>query len=224
MGVATGSRARYDEWADWYEHYITGDARDFTERTAEILARVLGPGAGPLLDLACGTGIYGQTISALGWTPFGVDLSIGQLRHACSRMPVAVAEASALPVRPRTLAAVTAVLCHTDIDDYAHTCQAASAALRTGGVFAHVGVHPCFVGAFADRTSPSEISITPGYWERERRFEGPWRGVRAKVGARHVPLGELLDTFVRAGLSIDRVIEAGEPTPDILAVRCIRTG
>jgi SAM-dependent methyltransferase len=223
MGTAARSQARYDEWADWYEHYVTGDAQTFTQRTAEILAQVLGSGAGPLLDLACGTGIYGHTFSALGWAPFGVDLSVGQLRYARRRMPAAVAEASALPVRTGALAAVAAVLCHTDIDDYALTCQAVSRALRTGGVFAHVGVHPCFVGAFADRTSSPEITITPGYWQRDRRFEGPWRGVRARVGARHIPLGELLDTFIRAGLTIDRVIEAGSPTPDILAVRCIRT-
>lgn len=223
MGIAAGPQPRYDEWADWYEHYITGDAQNFTQRTADILAQVLGLGAGPLLDLACGTGIYGQTLSSLGWTPFGVDLSVGQLRHARRRMPVAVADASALPVRAGTLAAVAAVLCHTDIDEYELTCQALSRALRTGGVFAHVGVHPCFVGAFANRASSSEITITPGYWQRDRRFEGPWRGVRAKVGARHIPLGELLDSFIRAGLTIDRVIEAGSPTPDILAVRCIRT-
>ena len=224
MGTVAGSPARYDEWADWYEHYITGDAQNFTQRTAEILTQVLGRGTGPLLDLACGTGIYGQTISTLGWTPFGVDLSAGQLRHASRRMPVAAADACVLPMRAGTLAAVAAVLCHTDIDDYALACQELSRALRRGGVFAHVGVHPCFVGAFADRTTSSEITITSGYWERCRRFEGPWRGVRAKVGARHIPLGELLDGFIRAGLTIDRVIEAGSPTPDILAVRCIRTG
>jgi hypothetical protein len=137
-------------------------------------------------------------------------------------MPIAVAEAGALPVRHGTLAAVTAVLCHTDIDD-SLTCQALSLALRRGGVFAHVGVHPCFVGAFGNRTNSSETTITAGYWERERRFEGLWRGVRARVGARHIPLGELLETFIRAGLTIDRVMEAGSPTPDILAVRCIRT-
>ena len=59
MSTAAGSRARYDDWADWYEQYITGDAQTFTQRTAEILAQVLGLGAGPLVDLACGTGIYG---------------------------------------------------------------------------------------------------------------------------------------------------------------------
>lgn len=223
MSTDAGSLARYDEWADWYEHYITGDAQTFTQRTANVLSQILGPGAGPLLDLACGTGIYAQTLSAIGWTPFGIDLSAGQLRYARGRMPAAVAEASALPVRAGALAAVTAVMCHTDIDDYALTCQAVGPALRPGGVFAHVGVHPCYVGTFADRTTSSEIIITPGYWERDRRFDGPWQGVRARVGARHIPLGELLDTFIRAGLTIDRVIEAGEPTPDILAVRCLRT-
>ncbi len=224
MGAAAGSRAHYDEWADWYEQYITGDAQSFTERTGDVLADALGPGAGPLLDLACGTGIHGRILSTLGWTPFGFDLSVGQLRHARRRMPVAIAEASALPLRPGTVAAVAAVLCHTDIEDYALTSFAVSRALRTGGIFAHVGVHPCFVGAFADRTNPPAITITPGYWERERRFEEQWRGVRARVGARHIPLGELLDSFIRAGLTIDRVIEAGAPTPDILAVRCIKTG
>ena len=224
MDAAPVSQARYDEWADWYEGYITGAAQSFTQRTAEILAQVLGPGTGPVLDLACGTGIYGQALSALGWTPFGVDLSIAQLRYARQRMPVVAAHAAALPVGARTLAAVAAVLCHTDIDDYAAACQALSPTLRKGGVFAHVGVHPCYVGAFADRASPAQIIITPGYWHRDRRFEASSpRGVRAKVGARHVPLGELLETFVRAGLTIKRVTETGSPTPDILAVRCIRT-
>ena len=63
------------------EEYITGDAQNFTQRTAEVLAQAIGPGTGPLLDLACGTGIYGQTLSTLGWTPFGVDLSVGQLTN-----------------------------------------------------------------------------------------------------------------------------------------------
>src|SRR5215475_2592497 len=106
MGNAPASQARYDQWADWYENYITGEAQNFTQRTAEILGQVLGPGTGPLLDLACGTGIYGQTLSALGWTPFGVDVSVAQLSYARHRMPVVVADGGALPVIPGTLAAV----------------------------------------------------------------------------------------------------------------------
>jgi SAM-dependent methyltransferase len=215
--------AQYDKWADWYESYLTGDARSFTNRTTEALIRVLGPGTGPALDLACGTGIFASVLRELGWTPIGLDMSIGQLQYARGRMPVVAADAAAPPVRPGVLAAVAAVMCHTDIDDYAVACRAASQALRAGGVLAHVGVHPCFVGAFADRSDPDRIRILPGYWRRERRFDA-WSpsGVRAKVGATHLPLSNLLNAFTDAGLVIEQVIELGSPVPSMLAVRCIR--
>ena len=216
--------ARYDEWADWYEAYITsGTARAFTERTSAALAQVLGQGRGPLLDLACGTGIHADVLRSLGWTPFGMDASAGQLRYAESRMPIAMADATALPLRESTLAAAAAVLCHTDIDDYPAACHQVNQAIQVGGVFAHVGVHPCFIGAFADRSEPNQVLISPGYWRRERSFKA-WspHGVRARIGATHLPVSELLNAFVGAGFTIEYVVETGSPTPDILAVRCIR--
>jgi SAM-dependent methyltransferase len=224
MATAGKPAARYDEWADWYERYMNHEAQEFAHRTGAALAQVLGPGTGPVLDLACGTGTHARVLTALGWTPFGLDLSLGQLRYARARMPVIAADAASPPVRPGTLAAVSAVMCHTDIDDYAATCQLFSPALQCGGIFAHVGVHPCYIGAFADRSNPSGVVITPGYWRKERRFEG-WsaRGVRARVGATHLPLGDLLNAFTSAGLAIERVVELGDPTPDVLAVRCIRS-
>src|SRR5690349_8993643 len=79
--------ARYDEWADWYENYVTGEARGFTERAGRALAAVLGTGTGPVLDLACGTGVHAAQLSSLGWTPLGLDLSAAQLRHARRRLP-----------------------------------------------------------------------------------------------------------------------------------------
>lgn len=223
MAASTPPVARYDEWADWYESYLTGTAQPFTQRTSEALTQVLGPGAGPVLDLACGTGIYAPVLRTLGWTPLGLDLSRDQLRYACGRMPVIAADASVPPLRPGSLAAVSAVMCHSDIDDYAATCRALVPALRPGGVFAHVGVHPCYIGAFADRSDAARILITPGYWRKERRFEA-WSqsGVRAKVGATHLPLSDLLNAFIGAGLAIERIVELGGPVPDVLAVRCSR--
>jgi|ERR1700722_95378 SAM-dependent methyltransferase len=214
---------RYDEWADWYESYVTADTRSFTDRATEALIRVLGPGTGPALDLACGTGIFASALRQLGWTPVGLDLSMRQLQYARGRMPVVAADAVVPPVRPSVLAAVAAVMCHTDIDDYAVACRAASQALKPGGVLAHVGVHPCYVGAFADRSDPDRIRILPGYWRTERRFDA-WSssGVRARVGATHLPLSNLLNAFIGAGLVIEQVIELGSPVPSMLAVRCIR--
>jgi SAM-dependent methyltransferase len=215
--------ARYDEWADWYESYLTGAAGAFTDRTTSALTQVLGRGAGPLLDLACGTGFYAPVLRSLGWTPLGVDLSRGQLRHARRRMPVAAADAARPPLRPGSLAAISSILCHTDIDDYAAACRALGPVLRPGGVFAHVGVHPCFIGAFADRSDPAAVRISPGYWTRQRSFEA-WssQGVRAKVGATHLPVSELVNALTGAGLTVQRVVELGSPVPDILAVRCTR--
>ena len=215
--------ARYDEWADWYETYVRDAAQDFTRRASDALVQVLGPGSGPVLDLACGTGIYAPVLRRLGWAPLGLDLSQAQLRYARDRMPVVAADAARSPLRPGTLAAVAAIMCHTDIDDYAAALRGLSPALRPGGVFAHVGVHPCYIGAFADRSDPDRVLINPGYWRRERRFD-TWnpQGVRARVGATHLPVGDLLNALTAAGLSIERVAELGRPVPDILAVRCRR--
>jgi hypothetical protein len=67
------------------------------------------------------------------------------------------------------------------------------------------------------------VLITPGYWSRERSFEA-WapHGVRAKVGATHLPVSDLMNTFTDAGFAVEHVVEAGTPVPDILAVRCVR--
>jgi hypothetical protein len=146
-------------------------------------------------------------------------------RSTSARLPAATSRAPgrAPPVRPGSLAAVTAILCHTDVDDYAAACRAVRPALRPGGIFAHVGVHPCFIGAFADRSDPEQVRIRPGYWRRERSFEA-WspHGVRARVGATHLPVSELLNVLAGAGLTIERVLEDGGPVPDILAIRCRR--
>jgi SAM-dependent methyltransferase len=223
MATSGAPAARYDEWADWYEGYIQGAAQRFTGRTSDALVQVLGAGSGPVLDLACGTGFYAPVLRRLGWTPLGLDLSRGQLRYARTRMPAVAADATRPPLRPGTLAAVSAIMCHTDIDDYAAALRALSPALRPGGVFAHVGVHPCYTGAFADRSDPAQVLISRGYWRRERRFDA-WtpHGVRARVGATHLPVSDLLNAMTSAGFSIERVIEAGRPVPDVLAVRCRR--
>jgi SAM-dependent methyltransferase len=211
--------AAYDTIADWYDSYVRLDAGGFTARADVALRRALGPGRGACLDVACGTGIFADTLRDLGWTPVGLDISAGQLRHAAALMPVARGDAQRLPVRAASVPAVAAILCHTDVEDYAAVCREAARVLVHGGRFVHVGVHPCFIGAFADRSDLQRIVISPGYWQRDRRFEG-WagQGIRVKVGATHLPISELVRAIVAAGLVLEDMIEVGE-SPDVLAIQ-----
>ncbi len=62
--------------------------------------------------------------------------------------------------------------------------------------------------------------IRPGY------IDGHWttaswtdQGVRAKVGATHRRLPELMHAFLAAGLQLERFAESGEPTPVVLAIK-----
>jgi SAM-dependent methyltransferase len=216
--------AAYDEIADWYEtRFLTGRAEGDPLGIHGAIETLLGTGTGRCLEIGCGTGVYAAPIRALGWTPMGVDLSAGMLRHARGRLPVARADAADLPVRAASVAAVVTVMAHTDLPDYPAVLREAARVVRPGGTVVHVGVHPAFCGGFADRADPAAVVIRPGY------LDGHWTraswttdGVRAKVGATHLPLPALLHAFLDAGLTLDRFAEGGAPTPVVLGVRAVR--
>ncbi|MFI7488162.1 methyltransferase domain-containing protein [Micromonospora echinaurantiaca] len=216
--------AAYDAYADWYEDYVTDTSADYMSRVRQRLGELLGTGPGRLLDVCCGTGVHAAELRRLGWDPVGVDLSTGQLRHARGRLPVAVADAAALPVADAAVPAAVCVLAHTDVPDYAAVVAEVARVLSPGGRFVHLGVHPCFVGAFADRSDPARILIDGGYAERERSFWA-WapHGVRARVGAWHVPLADLLNAVTEAGLAVTRVVESGSgPVPDVFGLAAVK--
>jgi SAM-dependent methyltransferase len=214
--------AAYDAYADWYEQFVQ-DSWSYMDRVRGLLADLLGSGQGRCLDLCCGGGAHASTIAGLGWTPLGVDLSSGQLRHARGRLPAAAGDASRLPVRSGSLPAVACVLAHTDLPDYSRVIREVARALRPGGRFVHVGLHPCFIGAFADWSEPGRVVVDVRYAERDRAFEGPPEGVRVRVGAWHVPLASLLNAFVDAGLLIERTAEStANGIADMFAVRAVK--
>ncbi|GAA1857692.1 class I SAM-dependent methyltransferase [Asanoa iriomotensis] len=214
----------YDAFADWYEEY-TGSVSSYMDRVRAHLAALLGPGAGRCLDLCCGGGAHAATIRALGWDPVGVDLSQGQLRWAAARLPVAAGDATRLPVRDASVAAVACVLAHTDVPDYAAVLREAARVLAPGGRLVHVGVHPCFVGAFADRSVADLITINTRYADTAHTFDA-WapQGVRARVGAWHVPMADMLNAVTAAGLRIEEVAESSpNGIPDTFAFRAVRS-
>ncbi|MEV8332415.1 class I SAM-dependent methyltransferase [Streptomyces niveus] len=215
--------AAYDEIADWYEHEFLG-ATDTGHADplglGDLITELLGEGTGTCLEIGCGTGVHAARVRALGRTPVGVDLSAGMLSHARARLPVARADAERLPFRDGSLPAVLAVMVHTDMPGYPAVLREVARVLSPGGVFVHIGVHPCFCGGFADRSDPERIVVRPGY------LDGHWttdswtdQGLRDKVGATHRPLPELLHAFLDAGLTPERFAESGGATPLVLATR-----
>jgi len=214
--------AAYDAYADWYEEFVQ-DSWTYMDRVRGLLGDLLGRGEGGCLDVCCGGGAHAATVAGLGWTPLGIDLSVGQLRHARGRLPVAAGDASRLPVRSGVLPAAVCVLAHTDVPNYAAVLGEVARVLRPGGRFVHVGVHPCFVGAFAVWSEPGRVSVDTRYALRVRAFVGPAEGVRVRVGAWHVPLADLLNAVSVAGLRIERVAEStANGIADVFAVRAVK--
>jgi SAM-dependent methyltransferase len=203
-----GQTAAYDAIADWYEEWISGAVSEYSERVHVMLQDLLGAGDGVCVDLCCGTGARAGLIRELGWTPAGVDLSQRQLGYAAARLPVVRGSADRVPVATGAVAAVACVLAHTDMPDYVAALREVSRVLEPGGRFVHVGVHPCFVGAFADWSDPLRLVIDNRYADRSHSFDGPWHGVRARVGAWHIPLADLLNGVTAAGLRLVRTAES----------------
>ncbi|MFL6145061.1 MAG: class I SAM-dependent methyltransferase [Labedaea sp.] len=219
--------AAYDEIADWYEEQFLSSQRPEPGAPGHdplgidrAVRDLLGAGSGVCLEIGCGTGVHAAGVRKLGWTPVGVDLSSGMLRHARGRLPIAQADAGRLPVRDSSVPAVVAAMVHTDMPEYPAVLREVARVLRPGAALVHVGVHPCFCGRFADHSDADAVVIRPGYldvhWTKESWTD---KGIRDKVGATHWPLPDLMHAFLDAGLTLERFAEGGTPTPIVLAVR-----
>lgn len=80
------ARQLYDDWATSYERDNLSKGYRTPWMAAAYAARHLKEGAGPILDVGCGTGLVGEALSVLGYGPItGSDLSPEMLGVARSR-------------------------------------------------------------------------------------------------------------------------------------------
>src|SRR5438552_11137780 len=213
---------RYDGVAEWYDAEFA--TTELGQAACAIVLRLLEDGPGRLLDVGCGGGAHAVAFAERGWAATGVDISPAQLDLARARgVEVVQADAAALPFEDASFDAVVSMFTHTDMDDFAGAAHEASRVLRPGGALAYLGVHPCFVGPHAfvhDRDVPE---LHPGYRDTSYHREAPgiWgEGLRAKVGARHLPLGLFVQVFLDAGLTLEKFEEPeGREYPHVLALR-----
>ncbi|GAA3106981.1 class I SAM-dependent methyltransferase [Nonomuraea salmonea] len=93
------------------------------------------PGGGTLLDVACGTGLVTRELAGAGLRVLGVDASTGMARLAAGRVPVVLGDGRLLPVRDRSVAAVTTIWLLHLLDDARPVIAEAARVLRPGGVY-----------------------------------------------------------------------------------------
>jgi ubiquinone/menaquinone biosynthesis C-methylase UbiE len=204
--------SRYDGIADWYDTEF--QPAPLESETWEVLARLLGKGSGALIDVGCGTGSYTAALAELGWDVTGVDVSEDMLRRAREKGVHAVhADATALPFPEASFDAAVSVCTNTDFDDLPGVVQEVVRVLRPSAPLVFLAVHPCFVGPHSVYDPEGAVpGLHAGWYRRVGRYSeapGIWRGsgVRIRVGANHLPLGLLLQTFLDAGLRLEQIEE-----------------
>jgi SAM-dependent methyltransferase len=216
--------ARYDRFVEWFEDFrpsVNDDERD-------VLRRFLGRGEGRCLDIGCGTGVAIPEVRSLGWSVVGVDVSVGMLSRARAHgAELHQASADSLPFDDGSFDAAVSLWLHTDVDDFPAVLREAARVLKRGAPFAYVGAHPCFVGPHSRFIEAKGVpTLHPGYRSTERYDGGPAvgpDGLRARVGATHLPLGIFVQTFFDAGFQIEGFEELGaREYPYQLALRCRR--
>jgi SAM-dependent methyltransferase len=210
------TRARYDGIADWYDLEFQPHA--LGESGHEAAGRLLGRGRGKLVDVGCGTGSHTVAFQDAGWTVTGVDVSADMLRRARERgLDVVQADATALPFDDATFDAAISIFTHTDVEDFAAVVREIARVLRPRAVFVYEGLHPCFCGPHTRYGGVDEIPILFDGYRRTGRYDDPRafgpEGLRAKVGATHLPLGALLAAFLDAGFALEHV-EEGPPAAE----------
>ena len=215
------TEARYDGHADWYDReFATSELGIFGRET---VIRLLGSGQGALLDVGCGGGSHAVAFAELGWTVTGVDVSEDQLRLARSRgIDARLGRAEELPFGAASFDAAVSMWTHTDVDDFASEARELARVLRPGAPFVYFGAHPCFVGPHSRFLAGEGLpGLEPGYRE-EGRYDkaiAP-EGIRARVGAVHLPLAPFLQAVVDAGFALERIEEPGHlEYPYTLALR-----
>ena len=216
--------ARYDGLAAWVEDFRPALPAD----EEDALKRLLGPGRGRCLDLGCGTGVALEPLQGLGWSVVGTDVSEDLLEMARSRgLDCVLAPAESLPFANASFDAAVSIWTHTDVDDFPLVLRELARVLRPSAPFVYIGAHPCFVGPHSRFIEAKGVPVLHAGYRRAERYDGgpaiSPEGLRARVGATHLPLGRFVQAFLDGGFTIERLEELGaREYPYVVGLRCRR--
>ena len=196
------NRSFWDDDADDYQaahHDDISDAAWGAYRIPESDLQVLGDLAGlDVLELGCGGAQASLALAGAARRSFGLDLSIGQLRHASAhvqdagrRMGLVCASASATPFRAEAFDVVFCDHGAMSFCDPAVTVPEVARLLRPGGLL-----------AFSISTLLHNTCFPPGDPDAHGRHDAATtdvRRTRLRLGRRH-------DRLPDAALGVDRAV------------------
>jgi ubiquinone/menaquinone biosynthesis C-methylase UbiE len=208
--MADSPPAAYDEVADAYSRALDPEGTGLVDL---VLTELMGDVAGQnVLSLACGQGQDARLLAHLGARVTGVDVSEEMLRHARRHetdepLGIVYVDGDAQELEPFADRSFAGVVCHMalmDIPDLPSTIAAVARVLQDGGWFVFSIVHPCYGGHVAILT---DYLVDHRY---RKRVPPDWLPTHAY----HRPLGMYVDVLTRAGLRIERIVEAHHPASD----------
>ena len=207
--------ARYDGTADWYDTEFLGDLHDHGLGAGAPSSSVPDR-AGSSTSGAAPAHTRRPSATGDGTSPAWMP------QKTCSAAPATEASPSSKPMPPASLRGRELRRGGLDLDSHRHRrlrlrqCARSPGSSDRNGPFVYVGGHPCFVGPHAlFRFGRGVPELHAGY-RPARRYDDAEPGVfnpeglRARVGASHLPLGELVSAFTSAGLRVERFEEDGE--------------
>jgi ubiquinone/menaquinone biosynthesis C-methylase UbiE len=183
-----------------------------------------------VLDVGCGEGRLGRELTRLGHEVVGIDRSKTLARAAAtgdSPLPVACADAAALPFPDRCVTAVAACMCLQDVDDLPGTVQEIARVLRPRGNVCIALVHP-LANCDADPSTPigDEYVVSQPYLlprRMEARVERD--GLAMTFVSMHRPLSAYVAALTGAGLAVTDLREHGAGVvPWVLVMRAVLAG
>jgi SAM-dependent methyltransferase len=192
----------------WWIEELNSDPA-YEEEIAPQLLGLLAPERGrTYLDLGCGNGRMMRKVAATGARVVGCDLNVALLRQA--KAPVVKAVLPDLSwVRSRSLDGAYLGLVLEHLADEGALFQAASQAVRQGGVLALVINHPIWTapGSSPIEQEGGEVLWRPGRYFGRGHSDEP--AGRQKVRFYHRTVATLLTSAAIAGWDLQRVEEAG---------------
>ena len=220
--ASRASRGWWDAHADEYqaEHGLALGVDQLVwgpEGLTEEQAALLGPIDGSrVLEVGCGAGQGSRWVSAAGGLAVGVDLSLGQLRHArdldassTSHGRWVCADATALPLAEDCVdVAFSAYGALQFVADPGAVHREVARVLRPGGRWVFSVTHP-IRWAFPDDPGPDGLTAVRSYFDRAPYVETEG-GVPSYVET-HRTLGDQVGLLRRAGFVVDDLVEPEWP-------------